>query len=119
MFSINDLKEILLKCYSKDTCFPAVQDFWTSKRPTIGQCSVTSLIVRDYFGGDIYKTVRESHYYNVIDGKVVDLTASQFDYKVDYLTGIKKDPDLNKAQTYERYNVLKERVKKYIEKNNF
>ena len=67
--------------------------------------------MKDYFGGDIYKHNKENHYFNVIDGKVIDLTKDQFDYELDYTDSRKKMPDLNSGKTKERYELLKERLK--------
>ncbi len=106
---INELKENLLKVYDSKTAYPKCS--WSKDNPTLGQCAVTSLIVKDYFGGDIYKHNKENHYFNVIDGKVIDLTKEQFDYELDYTDSRKKMPDLNSGKTKERYELLKERLK--------
>lgn len=49
-------------------------------------CAITSLIINYYFGGDIYKIYVEgiSHYYNLIDDKIIDLTSSRFHHDIDY-----------------------------------
>lgn len=54
---------------------------WTPENPELGQCAVTALILQDIFGGELLRTVAngESHYYNSIDGQIVDLTRAQFD----------------------------------------
>lgn len=57
-------------------------DSWSAENPAKGQCSVTSLVVHDLFGGDILKTKTRggTHFYNSINGVRWDLTISQFDY---------------------------------------
>ena len=49
---------------------------------------MTTVVVHDLFGGDILKTSLPDydvdHYYNRIDGVVVDLTDSQFSAPVSY-----------------------------------
>ena len=67
--------------------------------------------------GDIYKHDVEFHYYNIIDGKIVDLTKEQFDYDLDYSLGKKKQPSLVKAKTKKRFQILKEKIEKYDLKN--
>jgi hypothetical protein len=61
---------------------------WTPDTPAAGQCNVTTVVVHDLFGGDILKTSLPDydvdHYYNRIDGVVVDLTDSQFSAPVSY-----------------------------------
>ena len=63
---VEEIKEALYESYSKDLCYYKVQDEWNE--------------INDYFGGEICKIhVDEiSHYFNVIDNNVVDLTGSQF-----------------------------------------
>lgn len=57
---------------------------WSKGNPARGQCAVSSLVVQDYFGGDILRFVvefdgtSEKHFVNLIDGALVDTTFSQF-----------------------------------------
>lgn len=58
---------------------------WTGDNPARGQCAVSSLIVQDYFGGEImrfeaaYTDGRtEKHYANIIEGTLIDTTRGQF-----------------------------------------
>lgn len=53
---------------------------WSKDNPAKNHCSITALIVQDYFGGGILntKTAGGTHFYNLIDGKRWDLTVSQF-----------------------------------------
>lgn len=57
---------------------------WTTANPAKGQCSVTSLVAHDIFGGDIVTTRTKggTHFYNVIGGQRYDFTISQFDYEI-------------------------------------
>ena len=76
-------------------------------------CTITSLIVNDYFGGDICKIYVDgiSHYFNLIENNIVDLTKSQFNYKIDY--NDYKIVDRQKIltdDTKNRYITLKERL---------
>lgn len=59
---------------------------WRPDNPARGQCSVTSLVVQDFFGGDILKTQTPEgwHFYNQIDGRRIDLTRAQFADPVRY-----------------------------------
>lgn len=59
---------------------------WKAKNPALGQCGVTALVVQDILGGDILKTpYREIwHFYNLIDGQVIDFTESQFESELEY-----------------------------------
>ena len=77
---IQELKRILESAWSYETCSPLLKSNWTEKNPSLGQCAITSLVVNDFFGGKIMRcmTSSGSHYYNLIDDKVVDLTVEQF-----------------------------------------
>ncbi len=61
---------------------------WTKETPAAGQCNVTAVVAYDLFGGDILKTdlpdYDVDHFYNRIDGVVVDLTDGQFSAPVTY-----------------------------------
>jgi hypothetical protein len=59
---------------------------WTAENPAKGQCGVTALVTNDHLGGEILKTPvgDQWHFYNRIDGRRVDLTASQFDSSIEY-----------------------------------
>ena len=59
----------------------ATSSKWTPDNPACGQCSVTALVFHERFGGEILKTYVEGseHFYNRVDGRRIDLTASQFD----------------------------------------
>ena len=58
---------------------------WPKSHPSHGQCAVTSLLVQRISGGLIQRSdailphgETLSHWYNVIDGEKLDLTAEQF-----------------------------------------
>lgn len=115
--NIENIQKVLLKCYSKDLCYPKVQDGWSKNNKCFGMCAITSLIINDYFGGDICKIhVDEiSHYFNLIDEEIIDLTSSQFNHEIDY-----KDYQIIDRQkiltddTKNRYNTLKSRLIKSL-----
>ena len=117
------LKEYLYKIYSKDTCYPLCKDEWDIDNPTLGHCAIVTLIVNDYLGGEIYKTKVNgiSHYFNVIDNEIIDLTASQFNKQINYDNKIKKDRKemLEDKDTLARYNLLKERLESILKENKY
>lgn len=84
--NIKNIQKVLLECYSKDLCYPKVQCDWNENNRRFGMCAITSLIINDYFGGDICKIYVDgiSHYFNLIENNIVDLTKSQFNHKIDY-----------------------------------
>jgi len=112
--TIELLQKYLYKTYSKDTCYPLCRDNWNDDNPTLGHCAIVTLIINDYFGGEIYKIKVDgiSHYFNVIDNNIVDLTASQFSKKIDYSGKVKKERNeiINDSDTLFRYNLLKTKL---------
>ncbi len=106
---LDQLKEVLNQTWDEDTCFP---NSWDESNPCKGQCEPTACVVQDLLGGDIYKIVGDesigakgAHFFNVIDGEIVDLTAAQFDGPVAYGKGYKVEGiALGQLRTHGRYN---------------
>ncbi len=75
------LLEMLEQCWSSET-----SSRYTPDNPSCGQCSVTSLVIQDFFGGDIMKTKVGNvwHFYNKIGNRFFDFTSGQFDYEIVY-----------------------------------
>ena len=111
---IKFLKKALLECYSKDLCYCKVQEEWNEDNKYVGMCAITALVVNDYFNGSICKTYIDgiSHYFNLINSKVIDLTSKQFKNKLDYSNYqiITREQLLNNLNTKERYNILKNKI---------
>lgn len=84
--NIKNIQKVLLECYSKDLCYPKVQCDWNENNRCFGMCAITSLIINDYFGGDICKIYVDGiiHYFNLIENNIVDLTKDQFNHEMDY-----------------------------------
>lgn len=116
---ISELETKLRKCYSKETAFYKNKEAWNNHNPTCGQCAITALIVQEYFGGTIHRirvNENETHYFNIIDKKIIDLTKEQFNvrnikiiYDENELTS--REEILKSVDTVKRYNILKERIK--------
>lgn len=91
-------------------------DDWSSSNPSSGQCAVSALVLQDYCGGEIRRCVVAGtpHYFNRIDGQVVDSTAAQFGMvaiNYDTATVRSRQRILRHADTCRRYELLKGRVK--------
>ena len=112
---LNELKEILEKSWNKETCSPGLKDEWTKDNTALGQCAVTALIVNDFMGGKIMRCMCEtgSHYYNLINNEVVDLTSTQFNIMPDYAKGEERTREylLSNLDTKTRYLLLLKNVK--------
>ena len=86
--NLDRLKEILNTLYSKETCYPECKNQWNENNKTLGHCAIVALLVNDYFDGNIckIKVNNISHYFNIIDDKIIDFTSDQFENdKIDYL----------------------------------
>ena len=72
--------EMFRNAWNAETAHPAYRDKWSPNNPSAGQCAVTALIVQEILGGDIYscKVGHASHFVNIVNGKIFDLTADQF-----------------------------------------
>lgn len=118
--TIEKLREILNDCYSKELCYPKIKEYWNQSNKTYGMCAITTLIVNDYFGGDIGKVyVRDiSHYFNILNGKIIDLTKEQFDIEPNYndYVLINRNDMLNE-DTKMRYESLKMKMERIYEQD--
>ena len=115
--NIKNIQKVLLECYSKDLCYPKVQDDWDENNKWFGMCAITSLIINDYFDGDICKIHVDgiSHYFNLIDNTIIDLTSSQFNHNIDYKNyQIIDRQKILTDDTKDRYNILKARLIKEL-----
>lgn len=92
----------------------ANQDAWSPLLPSTGQCAVTALIVQDRFGGEIVRVEipGDSHYYNVVSGREVDLTRDQFGTYSPTSSAETRDREylLSNQSTARRYRLLRERL---------
>ena len=118
--TLKDLEEVLKKSWSKET---SVDENWSADNPSLGQCAVTALVVNDYFGGKIMRCMAStgSHYYNEIDGKLIDLTASQFMGETpQYELGEERTRTylVSNENTRERYKKLSENVRLNLSQNS-
>lgn len=92
---------------------------WTQDNPAKGQCGVTALVVNDFFGGEILKTVTTEgwHFYNKIENSRFDLTKSQFFKEPIYLDIASSREDAFVETNLEQYTYLKNRVNQYIKEH--
>lgn len=120
---LDKLEELLNSSWSKETCSPSLRDSWNENNPSLGQCAITALIVNDCFGGKIMRCMASSgsHYYNLIDDKIVDLTVSQFLGEIPlYEKGEERTREylLGNEDTKNRYIKLLYNLKQTIEEQN-
>jgi hypothetical protein len=89
---------------------------WSKENPAMGQCGVTALVVHDQVGGEILKTKLADgwHFYNFIDGKRYDLTASQFQEEILYIDVPSSRDEAFSDTNEKQYTYLKDTVAKHI-----
>lgn len=117
------LYDLLSECWCKETCAPRMQNEWNNQENlTLGQCSITSFLVQDIFGGLVYGVPLEDgayHCFNVIDNVVFDLTSEQFHGKpLDYnhvALQIREEHFISEEK-YQRYLLLKRKLKEKLSK---
>ena len=118
-----ELKQLLIKSWNFETCSPGLRDKWSKENSSLGQCATTSLIVNDFFGGKIMRCMASSgsHYYNILDDELVDLTVEQFLGEIPhYEKGEERTREylLGNEDTKNRYLLLKEYLEKAKEEEN-
>lgn len=79
------LYDLLWDIWCEKSCAPRLRGEWSEENRTLGQCSITSFLVQDIFGGKVFGVPLEGggvHCYNVVvDGVRFDLTSEQFQGK--------------------------------------
>ncbi len=121
IMDLKDLYDLFSAIWAIDTCAPRMRKDWSEDNETLGQCSITSFLVQDLFGGKVYGVPLGDgnyHCYNLIDDKIFDLTSEQFKGKLPYdlLHEQLKEDHFAKQEKYERYLLLKERLENSLKK---
>ena len=117
-----DYYDYLEDIWAADTCAPRLRGNWSTDNRTLGQCSITAFLMQDIFGGKVYGIARSDgnyHCFNDVDGCVFDLTSEQFgDEELDYTDCSEqfRDDHFQKEEKRQRYELLKERLEKAINK---
>ena len=124
------LQTALVHSWSRQTS--STPEEWSKANKSRGQCVPSSLVVQDYFGGELQKLItvfngkKESHYRNILDdGSVLDVCRSQ--YPADQILHIDiidlkdfisvRQKLLSDQSTLRRYLLLKKRIEKYRDVN--
>lgn len=115
------LDSIFRDAWCQKTAHPSCQAAWTSDNPSLGQCSVTAILVQEFLGGTISRLEFPDGmiiYHNVVNKNVIDLTWDQHsESKRHYYENCSptiqtrtREQLLNNRDTEFRYWVLKARV---------
>lgn len=111
-----DLYDKLCTIWCRESCAPRYREKWSESNKTLGQCSITSFLVQDIFGGEVYGIkLKEGgfHCYNVVDGVQFDLTSEQFNETLEYenLNPQSREEHFADNEKYQRYLYLKRELK--------
>ena len=115
------LYEVFSRIWCRQTCAPRMADDWNEGNKTLGQCSITSFLVQDLIGGEVYGIKLKDgnyHCFNVIGQKAFDLTSEQFKEELDYSSAVPQERKTHfaKEEKQQRYLLLKEKLKEIMEK---
>lgn len=120
--TLSNLENTLKSCWCRETCYKPDENKWSKENPAFGQCAVTSLVVQDFFGGELCYCEHQKHYWNKLDSKEIDFTISRFPKgtkiccdKIRTRNYVLFNKDAIKASTYERYLLLKNCVERTFE----
>lgn len=114
-----DLYDALSHVWCADTCAPRLREGWSAENPTLGQCSITSFLAQDIFGGEVMGVLRPGgnyHCFNVVGTCRFDLTSEQFgDEELDYDKAVPQSREVHFAKEEKRlrYEMLRKRLARY------
>ncbi len=114
-----DLYDKLDKIWCEYSCAPRLREKWSEQNKTLGQCSISSFLIQDIFGGEVYGVPLEGggfHCYNVVNGVKFDLTSEQFTETLCYddLYPQSREVHFSDNEKYERYCYLKTQLEKVL-----
>lgn len=114
------LYDLLSEIWSVDTCAPRLRQDWSPENKTLGQCSITSFLAQDIFGGEVYGVLRPGgnyHCYNVVGDCVFDLTSEQMgEEKLSYENNPiqHRSVHFEREEKRQRYEVLKRELREKL-----
>ena len=112
--------DLMSSVWCKQSCAPRMRIMWSETNKTLGQCSITSFLVQDIFGGEVYGVpLKEGgyHCFNVVGDVIFDLTSEQFkDEKLIYTLNFKQSREEHFAseEKYQRYLLIKQKLEELI-----
>lgn len=117
-----DLYDALSHIWCEYSCAPRMRPLWNKENMTLGQCSITSFLIQDIMGGEVYGVpLKEGgyHCFNIVNDVMFDLTSEQFgDEKLTYTKDYPQSREEHFAseEKYQRYLYLKKELEKYLNK---
>ena len=118
--SPEELYSAMLDVWCADTCAPRMRSDWSKDNPSLGQCSITSFLAQDIFGGKVYGVPLPDgnfHCYNVVGEDLFDIASEQFgDEKLNYRDNPEQFREIHFAKEEKRlrYEELRRLLKEYL-----
>lgn len=107
---MKDFIKNLKSSFSIETCHHSYCKKWSKENPTAGHCAIASLVIQEKYGGDLAKVKvgSSTHYFNIIDDKIIDVTSEQFKKQIVYDNYVICDRNkmLKNIDTKSRYEKL-------------
>ncbi len=108
--------DLLSEIWCAETCAPRMRSDWSPENKTLGQCSITSFLLQDLYGGKVFGVPLGDgnyHCFNVVGDCVFDLTSEQFgEKKLNYTDCPEqfRETHFAKEEKRQRYGLLKARL---------
>ncbi|MBR0451236.1 MAG: hypothetical protein IJI78_04515 [Oscillospiraceae bacterium] len=118
--SPEELYSAMLDVWCADTCAPRMRSDWSKDNPSLGQCSITSFLAQDIFGGKVYGVPLPDgnfHCYNVVGEDLFDIASEQFgEEKLNYRDNPEQFREIHFAKEEKRlrYEELRRLLKEYL-----
>ena len=110
------LYDLMSDIWCEYSCAPRMRKDWSKDNKTLGQCSITSFLIQDIFGGEVYGVLLPDgayHCFNRIGDVEFDLTSEQFGKtKLDYVNVKKqsREEHFSSEEKYQRYLYIKKEL---------
>ena len=114
------LYDLMSNIWCEYSCAPRYRKEWSKDNMTVGQCSITSFLIQDIFGGKVYGVPLDEggfHCFNKVDDVIFDLTSEQFgNKKLEYTLNFEQSREAHFAsqEKYERYLYLRNTLLKIL-----
>lgn len=115
---LHHLYDLMSDIWCEYSCAPRMRKDWSKDNKTLGQCSITSFLIQDIYGGEVFGVLLPDgayHCYNKVGDMIFDLTSEQFgDIKLIYdLTNPQsREEHFKSEEKYQRYLYLKKELLK-------
>jgi len=117
------LIKAIRESWSQDTAGSRYAATWSTTNPALGQCTVSALLIQDFFGGELVRMtvidegVEHHHTMNRLPGGILlDATAGGLGPLAMYAPRLPetREETLDYQSTRDRYLLLKERVSRRL-----